>query len=243
VSAGRGARGATLAAIANALDGAGEKGLAELGAIDAILTRLAIADDRAQIDPGVVRGLEYYTGPVYEIELLGETKDESGKPVRFGSVGGGGRYDDLVARFRGEPIPATGISIGVSRLAAALNALGAAREGPIVILALESDQMADYFAIAADLRNAGLIAEVYLGAGKFGAQLKYADKRASPLAIIIGSDERGKGQVTIKDLNLGARLAKDITDNEEWRKGRPAQVTIERARLLETVRQMLANAL
>jgi histidyl-tRNA synthetase len=209
----------------------------ELNVLDVVL---GVGADQAQFDPAIVRGLEYYTGPVYEIELLGETKDEDGKPVRIGSVGAGGRYDDLVARFRGERIPATGISIGVSRLAAALAMADAEEDGPIVILALEQDQMAEYFALARALRaGTDHPVEVYLGAGRFGAQLKYADKRNAPLAIIIGEDERKAGQATIKDLKLGARMAKTIADNEEWRKGRPAQITVPRADLAETVLRML----
>ena len=239
VATARGDRTATLNALANAVQG-NDTGLEDLTAIDAVLRNLGVDDASVEFDPGIVRGLEYYTGAVYEIDLLGETKDEDGKTIRIGSVGAGGRYDDLVARFRGERIPAAGISIGVSRLASALNARTAEADGPVVILALEADQMASYFAIAAELRNAGVTTEVYLGAGRFGAQLKYADKRNSPLAIIIGSDEREKGEVTIKDLKLGAQLSKAIADNDEWRKGRPAQVTVARADLLATVRQMLA---
>jgi histidyl-tRNA synthetase len=219
-----------------------QDGLRTLQLIHETLTALGVDSSKARFNPSIVRGLEYYTGPVYEIELLGEMKDEDGRPARFGSVGGGGRYDDLVARFRGERIAATGVSIGVSRLAAALNAQSVEEDGPVVVLALEQDQMAAYFATAAALRRSGVKAEVYLGAGRFGAQLKYADKRNAPLAIIIGSDEREKGQVTIKDLKLGAQMSKAIADNETWRKGRPAQVTVERAALLETVREMLGRA-
>jgi histidyl-tRNA synthetase len=210
----------------------------ELNELDVVL---GVGPDQARFDPSIVRGLEYYTGPVYEIELLGETTDEDGKPVRIGSVGAGGRYDDLVARFRGERIPATGISIGVSRLAAALSAQEAEEDGPVVILALEADRMADYFAIARELRAKGVTAEVYLGAGRFGAQLKYADKRNAPLAIIIGGDERAAGQATIKDLKLGAQMSKNIADNEEWRRGRPAQITVPRGDLVATLLRMLSE--
>ena len=120
------------------------------------------------IDPSVVRGLEYYTGPVYEVELLLETKDEKGRPVRFGSVGGGGRYDGLVSRFRGEPVPATGFSIGVSRLLAALTLIGKidtkAEPGPVVVtVARPGARIADYQRMVATLRAAGIRAELYLG--------------------------------------------------------------------------------
>ena len=136
--------------------------------------------------PSVVRGLEYYTGPVYEVELLLETKDEKGRPVRFGSVGGGGRYDGLVSRFRGEPVPATGFSIGVSRLQAALTLIGKLDSkpapGPVVVTVFDRDRVADYQKMVAALRNAGIRAELYLGNPKHsvGQQLKYADRRGSP---------------------------------------------------------------
>ncbi len=170
----------------------------------------------------VVRGLEYYTGPVYEVELLIETKDEKGRPVRFGSVGGGGRYDGLVSRFRGEPVPATGFSIGVSRLQAALTLIGKLdtkpAPGPVVVTVFDRDRVADYQKMVAKLRNAGIRAELYLGNPKnnVGQQLKYADKRGSPCAIIQGGDEKAKGEVQIKDLILGAGLLTASKDREEY---------------------------
>ena len=157
-------------------------------------------NDRIRIDPSVVRGLEYYTGPVYEVELTFETKDEKGRPVRFGSVGGGGRYDGLVSRFRGEPVPATGFSIGVSRLQAALTALGKLDDkpepGPVVVTVFDRDRIADYQRMVAALRAAGIRAELYLGNPKnnLGTQLKYADKRGSPCAVIQGGDEKAQGR-------------------------------------------------
>ena len=153
---------------------------------------------RIRIDPSVVRGLEYYTGPVYEVELTFEINDERGRPVRFGSVGGGGRYDGLVSRFRGEPVPATGFSIGVSRLQAALTALGKLgskpEPGPVVVTVFDRDRVADYQRMVAALRNADIRAELYLGNPKnnLGTQLKYADKRGSPCAIIQGGDEKAR---------------------------------------------------
>ena len=165
-------------------------------------------ETRIRIDPSVVRGLEYYTGPVFEVELTFPIEGEDGKPVRFGSVAGGGRYDGLVGRFRGENIPATGISIGVSRLMAALQHLKKidtqAEAGPVVVTVFDQDRIADYQKMVAALRSAGIRAELYLGAGKFGAQMKYADKRGAPCAIIQGGDEKAKGEVQIKDLILGA---------------------------------------
>jgi histidyl-tRNA synthetase len=199
-------------------------------------------DDRIRIDPSVVRGLEYYTGPVYEAELLFEVKNEDGQPVRFGSVAGGGRYDGLVARFRGEPAPATGFSIGVSRLQAALAALGQqATEpaGPVVVLVMDRERVGDYFAMATKLRGAGIAAEVYLGGSGMKAQMKYADRRRAPLAIIQGSDEKAKGEVQIKDLALGAEMSAGIAERSEWIAARPAQVTVPEDELVETVRKML----
>ena len=152
--------------------------------------------DRIVIDPSVVRGLEYYTGPVYEVELLLDTKDEKGRPVRFGSVGGGGRYDGLVSRFRGEPVPATGFSIGVSRLQAALTMLGKldtrAEFGPVVVTVFDRDRVADYQKMVAALRAAKIRAELYLGNPKnMGNQLKYADRRNSPLRDHPGQRREG----------------------------------------------------
>ena len=185
------------------------------------------------IDPSVVRGLEYYTGPVYEVELTLETKDEKGRPVRFGSVGGGGRYDGLVSRFRGEPVPATGFSIGVSRLQAALTLLGKLDNkpapGPVVVTVFDRDRIADYQSMVAALRNAGIRAELYLGIrDKFGQQLKYADKRNSPCVVIQGGDEKAKGEVQIKDLILGATLTA-IKDRDEYlKKQAEAQFAVAR---------------
>lgn len=196
------------------------------------------------IDCAIIRGLEYYTGPVFEADLTFEAKDEKGRPVRLGSVGGGGRYDGLVERFKGVKVPAVGISVGVSRLLAALalkNPESAKPHGPVVVLALEKDQMAAYQKMAAELRGAGLRAEVYLGGSNFAKQLKYADKRAAPVAIIQGEDERGKGEVTIKDLVLGAELSKKIEDNTQWREDQPAQFSAKREDLIDAVKKTLAR--
>ena len=191
----------------------------------------------------MVRGLEYYTGPVFEAELLLETTGDKGEIVRFGSVGGGGRYDDLVARFTGQPIPATGFSFGVSRLAAALRAAGrdagGHARGPVVVIAFDQAMMAAYFELAGELRNAGIAAEVYLGTSGMRAQMKYADRRLSPAAIILGQDEVDAGTVTIKDLDLGRELASGVTDNEAWRAERPGQLAVPRADMVAAVRRIL----
>jgi len=191
---------------------------------------------------GLVAGLGYYTGPVYEAELTFEIKDEKGRPRRFGSVAGGGRYDDLVKRFTGQEVPATGVSIGVDRLLAALRMKGQMQNtqpGPVVITVMDRARMGDYQAMATELRAAGIRAEVYLGNPKnFGIQLKYADNRNSPIAIIEGGDEKGAGIVQIKDLILGAQLAKEAS-LEEW-KARPSQIEAPRMQLVDKVREMLA---
>jgi histidyl-tRNA synthetase len=223
----------------------GQAGRAELEQIGSLVRASGYDADRIVIDPSVVRGLEYYTGPVYEAELTGDIKDESGRPVRIGSVASGGRYDGLVARFRGEPVPATGISIGVSRLLAALALLGkvdgAPRHGPVVVTVFDGSRVADYQRMVTTLRNAGIRAELYLGSGKMGPQLKYADKRAAPCVIIQGGDEKAKGEVQIKDLIEGARAAAAIDSNREWRETRPAQFAVAEDKLVDAVREVLAR--
>lgn len=219
----------------------GAEGVDELEQIASLLAAQGYGPDRIVIDPGVVRGLGYYTGPVYEAELTFEILDEKGRKRQFGSVAGGGRYDDLVKRFTGQAVPATGVSIGVDRLLAALQAKGRINTdtaGPVVVTVMDRDRMADYMGMVADLRNAGIRAECYLGNPKnFGNQLKYADKRASPIAVIQGGNEAAAGMVILKDLILGAQIAQNAT-LEEW-KDRPAQVEVPRADLVAAVRRML----
>jgi histidyl-tRNA synthetase len=232
--------------IAHNLLGSSVQGLAELQEIWKLLQAGDYDDGRIRIDPSVVRGLEYYTGPVYEVELTLETKDEKGRPIRFGSVGGGGRYDGLVSRFRGEPVPATGFSIGVSRLQAALTMLGKLDTkpefGPVVVTVFDRDRVADYQKMVAALRNADIRAELYLGNPKnMGNQLKYADRRNSPCVIIQGSDEKARGEVQIKDLIDGAKAAAVIASNQEWREMRPAQFSCSEDELVARVREVLAR--
>ena len=208
---------------------------------------LDTATDRIRIDPSVVRGLEYYTGPVYEAELLAEIPNEDGQIVRFGSVGGGGRYDGLVSRFRGEPVPATGFSIGVSRLMTALKNLGKLDTSdvlaPVVVLVMDRDteSLGRYQKMVAELRAAKIRAEMYLGGAGMKAQIKYADRRGSPIVVIQGGDERARGEVQIKDLIEGARMSETITDNAEWRAARPAQVTVAEADMVAEVKKILAR--
>jgi len=221
----------------------GQAGREELDAIASLLIAAGYDTDRVRIDPSVVRGLEYYTGPVFEAELLFEIPNEKGQPVVFGSVGGGGRYDGLVGRFRGEDVPATGFSIGVSRLQAALNALGKIDSsdvsGPVVVTVMEPERIGDYQRMVSDLRKAGIAAELYLGSGRFGAQMKYADRRKAPLAIIQGGDEQAKGVVQIKDLDLGKKLSQGLADNAAWREERPGQFEVPLADLVPAVRRLL----
>ncbi len=225
---------------------AGRQGVAELEEIAALLAAGGVGPERARINPSVVRGLGYYTGPVFEAELTFEILDEKGRPRRFGSIAAGGRYDDLVKRFTGQAAPATGVSIGVDRLLAALSAKGALdrslARGPVVVLALDKSDLARPQAMCAELRGAGIRAEMFLGgAGNMGKQLKYADKRRSPAVVIEGAAEREEGVVQIKDLALGAMLAESIESNEEW-KAQPAQFAAPREKLVEAVGELLARA-
>jgi histidyl-tRNA synthetase len=206
--------------------------------------------ERVKIDPSVVRGLEYYTGAVFEVELTFETKDEKGRPVRFGSVGGGGRYDGLVSRFRGQPVPATGFSIGVSRLLAALQTINnpilaaSVQSGPVLVVAFDRDRLAHHQRMVQTLRNAGIRAEMYLGNpnGGLGQQLKYADKRCAPCAIIQGPDEKERGEVQIKDLAIGAQLAGEGQASERdayLAKQAQAQFAVKEENLVEEVKKLL----
>jgi len=221
-----------------------KSGVDDLLEIEKLCRSAGYDEQRIRIDQTVVRGLEYYTGPVFEAELTFEVKGDDGKPVRFGSVGGGGRYDDLVARFTGDKVPATGFSIGVSRLQAALSLIGEKKQqalGPVVVLVMDKGEVARYQKITQDLRNAGIRAEMYLGSSGMKAQMKYADKRNAPCAIIQGSDERAKGEVTIKDLIEGAKAAAAIKDNKEWKAARPAQFSISESDLVGEVKKLIAR--
>lgn len=219
----------------------GVTGVDELRQISDLLAGQGYDTDRIVIDPAVVRGLGYYTGPVYEAELTFQIEDEKGRVRDFGSVAGGGRYDDLVKRFTGQEVPATGMSIGVDRLLAALRAKGRMSDvpaGPVVVTVMDKARMGDYMDMVTELRQAGIRAEVYLGNPKnFGNQLKYADKRESPVAIIQGGDEQERGVIQIKDLILGAKLAENAT-LEEW-KERPSQYEVPRGDLIAKVREII----
>jgi histidyl-tRNA synthetase len=227
------------------LSALGAEGLCELHAIANLVETAGYGDGRVVIDPSVVRGLEYYTGPVYEAELTFPVTNDEGQTMRFGSVAGGGRYDGLVGRFRAEPVPATGFSIGVSRLLSALQMVksplvsGSATPGPVVVLVMDRDRVADYQCLVARLRAENIRAELYLGSSGMKAQMKYADRRGSPCAVIQGSQERERGEVQVKDLIEGARAADAIVSHEEWKAARPAQLSVPEERLVEAVREVL----
>ncbi len=215
----------------------GEDGANEIAAI----LRIAAGYDHIQFDPGIVRGLEYYTGAVFEAQLTFPVTNDAGETIVFGSVAGGGRYDDLVARFTGQQVPATGISIGVSRLVTAMRSRGAAAKMNPLVVVLALDDAPSSFRMAAELRHAGIRAETYVGTRKFGDQLKYADRRGAAIAVIEGGDERAKGEVTLKDLVLGAEMAKSVESRAAWVEARPAQISVPRSRLVEEVRALLAR--
>ncbi|MBB4478913.1 histidine--tRNA ligase [Rhizobium etli] len=225
----------------------GGEGVEELNFIGALVKSAGYQSDRIKIDPSVVRGLEYYTGPVYEAELSFDVTNEKGEKVVFGSVGGGGRYDGLVSRFMGQPVPATGFSIGVSRLMTALKNLGKLGASeviePVLVTVMDGDveAMGRYQKMTQELRAAGIRAEMFQGNWKkFGNQLKYADRRGCPVAIIQGGDERATGVVQIKDLIEGKRLSGEIEDNASWREARVAQETVPEADLVAKVGEILA---
>jgi histidyl-tRNA synthetase len=227
-----------------AATGIGGEGLKELAGIAAFIAAAGYGD-RIKIDPSVVRGLEYYTGPVFEAELTPSIVDERGQTIRLGSVVSGGRYDGLVERFTGERVPATGVSVGVSRLLYGLQLLGKYKgddvQGPVVVLVLDKDRMADYQRMVQELRNADIRAELYLGSSGMKAQMKYADKRGSPCAIIQGGHEKAKGEVQIKDLTLGATLT-SIEDREEYKKKQAeAQFAVKEEDLVTAVKKILAR--
>jgi histidyl-tRNA synthetase len=218
-----------------------ENATAQLDVVERIsnhLYALGYEDDRVSLDLSIARGLAYYTGPVFEAILL--------DAPQFGSVFGGGRYDDLVMRFLGQPIPAVGASIGVDRLLAALTHLG--RIGTekatarVLVTHMDAALRDDYLAITWELRRAGIPTELYLGSAKGpGKQLKYADQYDVPLAILYGSNEKEQNVVTIKDLVAGRERMKPTADRKEYLAQRAGQVTVPRAEMVETIRRMLAE--
>lgn len=223
----------------------GLEGVRELEEISEFLDVAGYADSKAVVDPSVVRGLGYYTGPVFEADVNFDVFDAAGQKIQFGSVAAGGRYDDLIKRFKGVEVPATGASIGISRLMAVLQARDAATalapKGPVVVLVLDQDRAGDYQRMVQELRAAGVRAELYLGGSGMRAQMKYADKRGAQVTVIQGSDEHERGEVTLKDLALGAEMSKEIKDNEAWREGQPAQIAVPRSELVSKVKEILSR--
>ena len=214
----------------------GRRGVNELREIDEFLTAAGYDETKIIFDPTIVRGLTYYTGPVYEASL----RDESGKFTS--SIAGGGRYDDLIERFTGQKVPATGASIGVDRLLEVLK--GADREpervsARVLVTQMDKTYAKDYVAITAELRRAGIPSELYLGKGNIGKQFKYADDRGIPVAIIAGEDEFAEGLVSVKNLALGKVVSQEVKERSEWLKREETQVTVAREEMLMKVREIL----
>jgi histidyl-tRNA synthetase len=224
----------------------GRQGVDELRQIDAALTSAGYGEDRVIIDPTVVRGLTYYTGPVFEAVLTFAVVDADGVPRQFGSVSGGGRYDDLVERFTGQKIPATGSSIGVDRLLDALKTPGKTEvpdvTASVLVTRLDRNLTPEYQKMAAELRSAGINAELYVGTQGIGKQFKYAGDSGKTVAVVLGSDELQKGEVSIKDLRLGVELSRDVgADRKKWLEEQPAQFSVPRLQLVDAVKKALSR--
>ena len=226
----------------------GREGIRELFEIALLVQLAGYNENQVKIDLSCVRGLEYYTGPVYECELLFDVTNEKGETVQFGSVAGGGRYDGLVQRFTGQQVPATGFSIGVSRLMTALKNLGKLEDigtlAPVLVCIMDRDaeSLGGYQKMVSELRAAGIRAELFQGNPKqFGKQLQYADRRGCPVAVIQGGDERARGEVQLKDLIAGREIAEQIESREEWTEARAAQVSVKRTDLVTEINKILAR--
>lgn len=215
------------------------EGIDELQKIDQILTRLNFNEERVIFNPTLVRGMAYYTGPVFEVQSLQTYKDDKGRERRVGSICGGGRYDDLVKNLLGLKVPATGASIGVDRLAELLtltNQVPGTLCGPVLIIMFDDHLMVEYQGIARELRDIGMDVEVYYGAQRgLKKQLAYADEKNCPIAILLGEDELKKGVVTVRNLRLGKEMADQISDKAEWKK--KVQFEVPREELIEKIRQ------
>lgn len=223
----------------------GSEGVEEMKEMDSLFTAMGYDDSTIIFDPTVVRGMSYYTGPVFEANLTFEIKDEKGRKKEFGSIAGGGRYDDLIGRFKGQKVPATGISIGVDRLLAALTFINPDYQKnlqyPVVVTVMDKDRIEEYLKITSELRGAGIPAEMFLGGGGFQKQMKYADKREALIAVIAGSEEFDNNSVTLKDLMLGRELSKDLSNRKEWLSEQPSQITVPRADLIKAVKEIISR--
>ena len=218
-----------------------EEGLKELASIDELLAKLGYTEDRVIIEPSLVRGMAYYTGPVFEVESLQSFIDEKGLEKRVGSICGGGRYDGLVSRLLGLAVPAVGASIGVDRLCELLvqtKTLSLSYSGPVIVLVFDPAMMYEYQKIAQELRANDIAVEVYYGMQKnLKKQLAYADQSNCSAAVLVGEDELKKGVVTLRNLKLGAEMASSITDKAEWKE--KVQIEVPREEMVQKLREML----
>ena len=221
----------------------GQRSLENLQSVCSLAETLGADKASLKLDPSIVRGLGYYTGPVFEIEVLRPYTDDAGQPLAFGSVGGGGRYDDLITRFTGQQVPATGFSIGLSRLAAAIvqDQNHTKRRGPVIVLNLDKEKPQTALSLVKRLRDGGVRAEGYMGSSGMRPQMKYADKRRARLVVMMGEDEAAKGVVTLKDLDEGLRQAAEIETNEAWKTERPGQFEVPQADLVAAVKSILGD--
>ncbi len=218
-----------------------KEGLRELNEIFE-LTKLSEFSDRIVFSPSIVRGIEYYTGAIYEANLLFKVKNKKGEKVEFGSVGGGGRYDDLVARFIQSIYPATGISIGLDRLLYAISQKEKEKvknNNPVVICVFDEKQISEYNKLLTLLRLSNINSEIYYGDGNLKAQMKYADKRNAPAVILYGDNEIKSGTVTIKNLKLGKETSEEAKTREDWTSSKKAQITVNKENLVNEIKKLL----
>ncbi|MDE0109675.1 MAG: histidine--tRNA ligase [Bryobacterales bacterium] len=217
-----------------------ENSAEQLDVIESIssdLDALGYGSDRVALDVSIARGLAYYTGPVFEAVLL--------DAPQFGSVFGGGRYDDLVARFGGQPIPATGASLGVDRILAAMEHLGKVRSAKtpadVLVTVMDSALRQDCLQLAFALRRAGIRTEIHVGSGRLGKQLKRADKLGIPYAILMGSNEAERGVVTLKQMEVAHQAGAAISQHEDWKAARFGQREVARAEIAQTLASLLGR--
>lgn len=219
------------------VEGSAER-LAEIESISANLDALGYGSDRVMLDLGIARGLAYYTGPVFEAVVA--------DAPQFGSVFGGGRYDNLTARFGGPPLPATGASLGVDRLLAALEHLDRTPRrkttAQVFVSAMDRSLMSAYLEIAFELRRAGIRTEIHVGRPKkLGKQLQRADRLGIPYVLIMGADEAERGAVTVKEMEVGRAQSSGVAGHEQWKAARFGQQEVPRAALVETLKRLLAE--
>ena len=166
-----------------------------------------------KFDPSVIRGLEYYTGLIFEVNLTFDVKNSKGQVIQFGSIGGGGRYDNLVRNFGNLDFPATGISIGIDRLVYALmqkKEFNIKSNKPVVICVFDKNSIVEYVKLQNKLRLAKISVEIYSGDGNLKTQMKYADKLGSPAVIFYGENEIKSRKVTLKNLKSGQEISVEM---------------------------------